>query len=51
MRHLTVASILLAAVALPAAAQSSDFRWHGRLAPGKRIEFPMTRVSCDRGPK
>ena len=38
MRHLTAATILLAAVALPAAAQSPDFRWHGRLAAGKRLE-------------
>lgn len=38
MRHITVASLLLAAAVLPAAAQSPDFRWHGRLATGKRVE-------------
>ena len=34
-------AFILTAVAvcvLPAAAQAQDFRWHGRLAPGKRIE-------------
>jgi len=38
MRHITIASLLLAAVALPAVAQSPDFRWHGRLTVGKRVE-------------
>ena len=34
-------AFILTAVAvcvLPAAAQAQDFRWHGRLAPGKRVE-------------
>jgi hypothetical protein len=30
---------LLFAVAAPAAAQSGDFRWTGKLAPGKRLEI------------
>jgi len=41
MRRSTVAPLILAAIAfgaLPAAAQTPDFRWHGRLAPGKRVE-------------
>ena len=38
MRHITITSLLLAAVALPASAQSPEFRWHGRLANGKRVE-------------
>lgn len=41
MRRSTVAPLILAALALgtlPAAAQTPDFRWHGRLAPGKRVE-------------
>ncbi len=34
-------AFILTAVAvcvLPAAAQAQDFRWHGRIAPGKRVE-------------
>jgi len=41
MRRMTVAPIILAALALgalPIAAQAQDFNWHGRLAPGKRLE-------------
>jgi Putative adhesin len=39
MRHLIAASMLLAAAGVtPTAAQSPDFRWHGRLAAGKRVE-------------
>ena len=38
MRHLTVASILLAAAAFPAAAQAPELRWRGRLAAGQRVE-------------
>jgi hypothetical protein len=41
MRRTIVAPLILAALALgtlPAAAQSPDFRWHGRLAAGKRVE-------------
>jgi len=41
MHRSTVVSLLLtviAAGALPAAAQTPDFNWHGRLAPGKRVE-------------
>ncbi len=40
MRLTTLAPVILAAIALgtlPAAAQTPDFRWHGRLAPGNRI--------------
>ncbi|HEV8264819.1 MAG TPA: DUF4097 family beta strand repeat-containing protein [Gemmatimonadales bacterium] len=42
MPRMTVAPVILAAIALsalPAAAQTPDFRWHGRLAAGKRIEI------------
>jgi len=42
MRLTTVAPVILTAIALsavPAAAQSPDFRWHGRLASGKRVEI------------
>ena len=42
MRLMTVVPFILTAIAFgapaPAAAQSSDFRWHGRLASGKRVE-------------
>ncbi len=41
MRGTTALPIILAAIALgalPAAARSPDFRWHGRVAVGKRIE-------------
>jgi DUF4097 and DUF4098 domain-containing protein YvlB len=40
MRLTTVVPVILTAIALaaPAAAQSPDFRWHGRLASGKRVE-------------
>ena len=40
MRLTTLVPAILAAIALtsPAAAQSPDFRWHGRLAAGKRVE-------------
>ena len=41
MRRTTALPLMLAALAfsaLPAAAQTPDFRWHGRLAPGKRVE-------------
>jgi len=41
MRRITVAPLILAAFALgalPAAAQTPEFRWHGRLAAGKRVE-------------
>ena len=37
----TIAPIILtmfALGALPVAAHAQDFRWHGRLAPGKRVE-------------
>jgi Putative adhesin len=41
MQRTTVASIALAALtfaATPATAQTPEFRWHGRLAAGKRLE-------------
>ena len=40
MRLTTVLPVMLTAIAFaaPAAAQSTDFRWHGRLAAGKRVE-------------
>jgi hypothetical protein len=42
MRLTTVVPVILTAIAFgapaPAAAQSPDFRWHGRLANGKRVE-------------
>jgi len=40
MRLTTVVPVILTAIAFsaPAAAQSPDFRWHGRLASGKRVE-------------
>jgi putative adhesin len=41
MRRTTALPLMLAALALsalPVAAQTPDFRWHGRLAPGKRVE-------------
>jgi len=41
MRRTTVAPVILAAIAFgvwPWAAQAQDFNWHGRLAPGKRLE-------------
>jgi hypothetical protein len=41
MRRATVVpllTVLTLATWLPAAAQTPDFRWHGRLAPGKRVE-------------
>jgi hypothetical protein len=42
MRLTTVVPVILTAIAFgaptPAAAQSPDFRWHGRLAAGKRVE-------------
>ncbi|MGH7672909.1 MAG: hypothetical protein ACREMC_08415, partial [Gemmatimonadales bacterium] len=37
MRHSLIVTTLLLAAAGSAAAQE-DFRWHGRLAPGKTIE-------------
>jgi len=42
MQRTTVASIALAALAFaatPAPAQTPEFRWHGRLAAGKRLEI------------
>lgn len=41
MRLTTVVPVILTAIAFtaPAAAQSPDFRWHGRLTSGKRVEI------------
>jgi hypothetical protein len=41
MRRTTVAPLILTAIALgawPVTAHAQDFRWHGRIATGKRIE-------------
>jgi Putative adhesin len=35
----SLAAIALGALLLPAAAQAPDFRWHGRVAAGKRVEI------------
>ena len=39
MNTRTLIGILLAGVAATAAAQGGDFRWTGKLAPGKRLEI------------